>query len=291
MPDILNEMIDRALRHAGKAAVHLSQLRIRVHAAPTELATLVYTPKLCIVLQGTKQVMIGDQVLRYDQASYFVSSFDLPGTGRVVEASQTRPYIGISLALDVASVAALIPRLPPAADCPVQSFGIAPITPRLLDPWCRLLRLLDEPEDAPVLAPLLEREILYRLLREPAGLALRQLASGDSRLSRIRRVIGWLRANYERPLRIEQLAAMAGMSAASFHRHFKMATGTSPLRFQKTFRLQQARQQLLAREKAASVGYAVGYESLSQFNREYARMFGAPPVRDARRIAAARLGS
>ena len=286
MPDMLDEMIDRALHHAGAVAAVLPQLRIQVRPQTTDLTTVVYTPKLCIVLQGAKQVMIGDQVLRYDQASYFVSSFDLPGTGRVVEASPDRPYIGISLAFDMESVTSLIPRLPPVSDCPAQGFGIAPITRALLDPWCRLLRLLDEPEDAPVLAPLLEREILYRLLREPAGLALRQLASGDSQLSRLRRVIGWIRANYEQPLRIEQLAAMAGMSTASFHRHFKTATGTSPLRFQKTVRLQQARLQLLAREKAASVGYAVGYESLSQFTREYARMFGAPPVRDARRIAA-----
>jgi len=290
MQAILDEMIDRVVRHADRPTPIVPRLRMRVRDCPSDHgAATIYVPMVCLVLQGVKQVMIGDQVLRYDPASYFVSSLDLPGRGHVVQASAERPFISVSLALDMEKVAALLPHLPPSADDPARTFATGPVTSRLLDPWRRLLHLLDEPEDAPVLAPLLEREIMYRLLREPAGLALRQLVSADSRLSRIRRVMGWLRRHYNRQLSIEELAGMAGMSTASFHRHFRMATGTSPLQFQKNVRLQQARVQLLAGENAACVGHAVGYESLSQFSREYARMFGAPPVRDARRVSA-RLG-
>lgn len=289
MQTILDEMIDRVVRHADNATGILPRLRMRVRTRPSDPGAAIYVPMVCLVLQGVKQVMIGDQVLRYDPASYFVSSLDLPGRGHVVEASANRPFISVSLAFDMEKVAGLLPHLPPSEAEAARSFGTAPVTPRLLDPWRRLLHLLDEPEDAPVLAPLLEREILYRVLREPPGLALRQLVSIDSRLSRIRGVIGWLRRHYNRPLSIDELAGMAGMSTASFHRHFRMATGTSPLQFQKNMRLQQARVQMLAGENAACVGHAVGYESLSQFSREYARMFGEPPVRDVRRVSA-RLG-
>ncbi|MGE4430992.1 MAG: AraC family transcriptional regulator N-terminal domain-containing protein [Sphingobium sp.] len=286
MQTILDEMIDRVVRHAEDSKGILPQLRLRVRTRPSDPGAAIYVPMVCLVLQGVKQLIIGDQHMRYDSASYFVSSLDLPGRGHVVEASADRPFVSVSLALDMEKVAALLPHLPPSADDAACTFGTAPVTPQVLDPWRRLLHLLDEPEDAPVLAPLLEREILYRLLRGPAGPALRQLVSTDSRLSRIRSVIGWLRRHYNRQLSIDELAGMAGMSTASFHRHFRMATGTSPLQFQKNMRLQKARVQLLAGENAACVGHAVGYESLSQFSREYARMFGAPPVRDVRRVSA-----
>ena len=158
------------------------------------------------------------------------------------------------------------------------------MTPALLDPCCRLLRLLDQPGDAPVLAPLFEREILYRLLRGPQGAALCRLARPDGRLSQVRQATGWIRGHYDQPLRVEHLARMTGMSVASFHRHFRAATGTSPLRYQKSLRLQQARRRLLGEEDATRVGLSVGYGSLSQFSREYTRMFGLPPSRDARRL-------
>jgi transcriptional regulator GlxA family with amidase domain len=158
------------------------------------------------------------------------------------------------------------------------------VTPQLLDPWLRFLSLLDAPQDIPVIAPLLEREILYRLLQGPHGGVLRQIARADSRLCQVRNALAWIRTHYDQALRIGDLARMAGMSAASFHRHFKAATAMSPLQYQKSLRLQHARRLLIANEDAARAGYAVGYESASQFSREYARLFGAPPARDAVRL-------
>ncbi|MDB5468112.1 MAG: transcriptional regulator, partial [Phenylobacterium sp.] len=154
----------------------------------------------------------------------------------------------------------------------------------LVDAWLRLLSLLDRPRDIRVLAPMLEREILYRLLQGPQAEVLRQVARADSRLSRVRRAIAWIRAHYDQQLRIAALAELAGMSPASLHRHFKAVTAMSPLQFQKSLRLQHARRLLMADQDAARAGYAVGYESASQFSREYARLFGAPPTRDAMRL-------
>jgi len=284
MQALLDAMIAQATRHVETYATILPQVRIRVRTRQTTPDTAVYTPMVSLVLQGAKKLMIGNEVIRYDPASYFITAVDLPGQGFVMEASAQAPYISVSLMFDPGQLATLLPDLPPPAERPAPGYGVAPLTTAMLDPWHRLLRLLDEPEDVPALAPLCEREILYRLLREPHGMALRQLARDDSRLSRIRRTIGWIRRHYDQPLRIEHLAEMAGMSIASLHRHFKIATGNSPLQYQKSLRLQQARRRLLAREDATRVGYAVGYESLSQFSREYARMFGEPPLRDARRL-------
>ena len=181
-------------------------------------------------------------------------------------------------------LAALITDLPDRADDNAQAFAVSPVTIDLLDPWLRFMKLLDTPADIPVLAPMLEREILYRLLQGPQGGALRQIARADSRLGQVRRAIAWIRDHYDQALRIEDLAAIAGMSAASFHRHFKAATAMSPLQYQKSLRLQEARRMLVTKQDAARVGYAVGYESASQFSREYARLFGAPPARDAMRL-------
>lgn len=281
-------MIECAIRHvgAGASARVLPRVRIRVRPQTTALDAAIYTPMLCMVLQGAKQVVVGDQVLRYDPATYFISSLDPPGFSRIVEASPERPFVMVSLALDTETLAGSPLDSAPETDRAAPGFAVAPVTASLLDPWRRLLRLLDTPADAPVLAPLYEREILYRLLREPQVPALRQLVRADSRLSRVREVIGWIRLHYNEPLRTERLADMAGMSVASLHRHFKTATGTSPLSFQKSLRLQQAKLQRLANETATRAAYSVGYESLSQFSREYARMFGEPPVRNARLVGA-----
>jgi AraC-like DNA-binding protein len=244
----------------------------------------LYEPMLCLVLQGAKEVMIGDRRLRYDPASYFVASMELPVSGQIVQASGDQPYIAVSLALDWQALAALLPEVPAAAETQSASFGISPLTPELLDPFQRLLALLDNHNDIPVLAPLFEREILYRLLQGPQGGVLRQIALASGRLSQIRQAITWIRKHYDQPLRIDALAGLAGMSTASFHRHFKEATAMSPLQFQKKLRLQHARRLLIADHDAARAAFAVGYESASQFSREYARLFGVPPARDAIRL-------
>ncbi len=167
---------------------------------------------------------------------------------------------------------------------PAAGFAVSPVTPQLLDSWQRMLGLFDTPEDIPVLAPMLEREIIYRLLRGPQGGVLRQAAIVDSRLAKIRSAIGWVREHFDKPMRVDRLADMAGMSLASFHRHFKAVTAMSPLQYQKSLRLQHARQLLISRTDTARAAYSVGYESASQFSREYARMFGTTPSRDAERL-------
>ncbi len=285
---MLDEMIARALRHADDGAVVLPRLQVRVSPHTTRPQAAVHGPMLHLVLQGAKLLAIGDRVLRLDPACCFVNSLDLPASGRVVDAAPGRPFVAMSLSLGLEQLETLLPELPPdpagAAGGLVEGFVAVPVTPALLDPCCRLLRLLDQPGDAPVLAPLIEREILYRLLRGPQGPALCRLARPDGRLSQVRQATGWIRSHYDRPLRVEHLARMTGMSVASFHRHFRAATGTTPLRYQKSLRLQHARRQLLGREDVTRVGHSVGYGSLSQFSREYTRMFGLPPSRDVRRM-------
>ena len=178
----------------------------------------------------------------------------------------------------------------PGTDGPrAQGIGIGPLEADLLDPVLRLLRLLDRPAEAAALAPLVEREILYRLLCGPQGPMLRQIALADSRLSQVARAVAWIRENYHRPLRIDALAALAAMSPATLHRHFRAVTALSPLQYQKQIRLHEARRRMLARDADAQrIGFLVGYDSPSQFSREYARLFGAPPARDAARLRAGR---
>jgi AraC-like DNA-binding protein len=286
MQEQLSQLRELAVRHAGgpRTETAIPRVAINLRREATGLLPGLYTPMLCLVLQGAKEVMIGERRLRYDPASYFIASLDLPASGRIVEASPERPYIAVSLALDREDLVALLPNVPARPEAQAAGFAVSPVTPQLLDPCLRFLGLLDAPQDIPVLAPLLEREILYRLLQGPQGGVLRQFARIDSRLSQVRHAIAWIRTHYDQPLRIGTLAALAGMSAASFHRHFKAATAMSPLQYQKSLRLQQARRLLIANEDASRAGYAVGYESASQFSREYARLFGAPPARDAVRL-------
>jgi AraC-like DNA-binding protein len=286
MREPLTELCALVGRHAvgRRFQTPVPRLIIGISREKTGILPGLYEPMLCLVLQGAKELMIGERKLRYDPASYFIASMELPMSGQIVQASAEEPYIAVSLVLDWQVLAALLPDLPATADVQAASFGVSPLTAQLLDPFHRLLGLLDSPRDIPVLAPLFEREILYRLLQGPQGGVLRQIALASGRLSEIRQAITWIRMHYDRPLRIDALAGLAGMSTASFHRHFKDATAMSPLQFQKNLRLQHARRLLVANHDAARAAFAVGYESASQFSREYARLFGAPPARDATRL-------
>jgi AraC-like DNA-binding protein len=288
MHEQLTQLLGLVARHADgrRTETAIPRVVISTGRAPTGSLPGIFQPMHCLVLQGEKQVMIGDRVLTYDSASYFVASLELPASGRIVRASPERPYIGASLALCQESLAELLPEVPGKRENPTMGFAVSPVTTELLDPWLRMLRLLDTPQDIAVLAPLFEREILYRLLQGPQGGVLRHVASAGGRLSQVRQAIAWIRMHYDQPLRVETLADLAGMSTASFHRHFKAATAMSPLQYQKSLRLQQARRLLIAEDDVSSAGYAVGYESASQFSREYARLFGAPPARDAARLRA-----
>ncbi len=247
-----------------------------------ELAA-VYDPMVNLILQGRKSMTVGDRTLQYDPASYFVMSIDLPAVGSIHAAKTGEPYLAVSLTIDPQVVAAMLAdAAPPDSAVEVKSgFSVASVTPAMLDAWVRMLRLMTCPADIPVLAPAYEREILYRVLQGPHGWMLRDIAMPDTALSRVRLAIQWIRSNFRDQLRVERLAEMAAMSVSAFHRHFKAATAMSPLQFQKQIRLLQARMLLIAgAPTASSVAFDVGYESASQFSREYSRFFGMPPASD-----------
>ncbi len=266
--------------HGDITPTPVPRLILSRSSVTTELSAAMYYPLLCVVAQGRKRIFLGHEEFRYDPNSYLVASVDLPVSGQVIEA----PCLGVTLALDPATLAALLLEMPPASSERTASKAMAvnPLEHDLLDPLVRLLRLLDQPGDIPVLAPLIEREILYRLLCGPRGAMLRQLALPSSQLSQVSRAIHVIRQRYAQQIRVDELARAAGMSATSLHRHFRAVTAMSPLQFHKRIRLQEARRLLLSQDvDAAHVSFDVGYESASQFSREYRRLFGAPPGRDA----------
>ncbi|MGR4865219.1 AraC family transcriptional regulator N-terminal domain-containing protein [Caulobacter sp. LARHSG274] len=277
-------------RHAREGAwpAPVPGLTLFLTSAPTEPMPVVYQPLLCLIVTGAKHTVLGDRIFRYDAGKFLTVSVDLPVSGQVVEG----PYAALSVALDPAKIARLILEAPALA-APVASTALQvnEAGPELLDAILRLLRLLDRPADIPVLAPMLEREVLWRLLQGPSGAMVRQIGLAESRLSQVNRAIQWLQANFAAPMQVEDLARLAGMSPASFHRHFKAVTAMSPLQYQKQLRLQAARTLLLSQPgDVAGAGFSVGYDSASQFSREYARLFGAPPGRDAARLRASPQG-
>ena len=253
---------------------------------PEHQLAAVYDPMVNLILTGSKTMTVGDRTFRYDPATYFVMSVDLPAVGSV-HPSDGDPYLAISLTLQPAIVANLLADLPKPAGGELysQGFSVAPVTPELLDAWVRVLRLMERPNEVAALAPSYEREILFRVLQGPLGWMLRDIATPDTALSRIGIAIQWIRENFAKPLRVEALAEMTALSVSAFHRHFKAVTALSPLQYQKHVRLLRARSLLIAGEgSATSIAFGVGYESPNQFSREYARQFGLPPFRDAARL-------
>ncbi len=291
MNDIL-EMAEIIARHAKSPSMAESLVdglwMIRADE-PTMPVPTVYNASLCIIAQGAKTVALGTQSLHYDASNYLVASVDLPLVGHVVEASPVAPYLCCKIDLDMSVLADLVsaegaavpPGEPPA-------LAIHPSDPELIDAVCRLLRLLDRQETIATLAPLIQREILYRLLTGPHGTMLRHVASGDSHLGRISRAIACIREHYREQLRIAAVASAASMSVSSLHEHFKAVAGMTPLQYQKQLRLQEARRLMVAEgASAGSAGFAVGYDSPSQFSREYRRLFGAPPRTHIEQLLAA----
>lgn len=289
MTEPLQPHIDLALRHArtGMTVTPIPRLEIGVGQATSGMAPCLYRSMICFILQGSKDVAIHDTLFRYDPAQYLISALDLPLSGQIYDADDGRPYIAVSLVLDPALLAEVASSMPPVrdADAPGSGIAINSMTPPLRDTLLRLLALLDTPGDIPVLAPMAERELLYRLLQGPQGRLLRHIARPEGAIGRIRQAVEWIRDHQNKRLRIEALCEASGMSRASLHRHFVALTGLSPVQYQKQLRLQEARQLLLSGDRTASdVAFAVGYESATQFSREYVRQFGAPPVRDVRQI-------
>ncbi len=281
--------------HPGRQATAIDGLTLYHAQHANRPVNTIYRPTLCIVVQGRKQVVLGDRIFAYDASKYLVVTVDLPVSGCIVEASPETPYLGASLDLDPALLADLLISLPRAASCREQrstAMAVSALGEELLDPLARLLAMLDSPNDIAVMAPLIEREIYYRLLQGEQGALLRQVATAGSHLSQIARAIDWIRVNYAEATSIEDLAAHAGMSLTSFHRHFKAVTTMSPLQYRTQFRLQEARRLMLVDEqKAGAVAFNVGYDNPSQFSREYRRMFGLPPAADAARLRRAEVAS
>lgn len=268
--------------HEYQAAV--PGLLLLRHEKPTEPRIGLTEPSICMIAQGAKRIHLEDESFDYDPHNYLLSSVHLPATYQVITASPDEPYLGLVLKFDMRELSQLMidSNLPSPGNRSVdRCMATGEVTLSLLSAFQRLVALLDQPEDIPILAPMLHREILYRLLMGDQGAKLRQIASAGSRSNQVARAIDWLKANYAEQLKVEQLAEMANMSSSSFHNHFRAMTSLSPLQYQKHLRLQEARRLMLAEDlDATRAAYQVGYESSSQFSREYSRLFGAPPLRD-----------
>jgi AraC-like DNA-binding protein len=278
----LAALVARHVPRTGMVNTSIKRLSLFRADEPTVPLPAVYDASLCLIAQGTKCVSLGEQSLVYDAAHYLLVSIDLPLVGHVTQAAPDAPYLCCKLDIDQAVLADLILAeggRAPKADLP--ALAVYRSDDDLIDAACRLMRLLDQPDSIPALAPLIEREILYRLLSGPHGPALRYMAVADSHLNQVSRAIATIRTGFNQPLRIADVATAAGMSPSSLHEHFKAVTKMTPLAYQKQLRLQEARRLMLSKgTTASSAGFAVGYDSPSQFNREYARLFGAPPRRD-----------
>ncbi len=288
-------------RHAPREGIWPTALprvwAIRLDHPGGELAHAVQPAALCVIAQGAKEVRLVEERYVYDAARFMVFTTDLPVSSRVIEATPDRPYLCLRLDFDPAEVAELVARSGPpraaqpsaasseaAAEDTGRGLFVSAVTADMIDASARLMRLLDHPEDHAALAPMAMRELVYRVLRSEQGERLAQVARADSQTQRVHRAIRWLKAHYAQPLRIEALAREAHMSASSLHHHFRALTSMSPLQYQKQLRLQEARRLLVAEGlEVARAGHAVGYESPSQFSREYSRLYGAPPSRDAAR--------
>jgi len=289
----LSMLADILARHTNADGIHESAIRgvglIR-SATPTMPMPVVYEPTLCLVAQGRKQVVLGTTAYVYDAAKYLVASVDLPVMGAVIEASEAKPYLCLRLDLDMTVLSEIAIRHPasePDNGAPPAGITLNETTPELLEAAVRLAGLLDTPRDIDELAPLVVREILYRLLTGPGYGLVRHMAQASSRLNQIARAIVWIRAHYTEAWNIDEVADVAGMSRSNFHAHFKAVTSMSPLEFRTQLRLQEARRIMVAEAMdAASAGFRVGYESPSQFSRDYGRAFGLPPARDALRLRA-----
>lgn len=270
------------------ANVVADNLNFYRHTHPTQPFHGVYSPSICIIAQGAKEVTLAEERFRYDPAHYLICSIDVPVIAQVVEAKPEKPYLGLKLDFDPGLIASVSVEAGIAAgrfESSVRSVDVSKLKGELLDAFVRLVRLVDAPADYRVLSPLTIREIVYRLLICEQGPRLRQMASFGGHANRITKAVQKLRTRFTESISIEELASEFGMSTSSFHQHFKTATSMSPLQFQKLLRLQEARRLLLTEDvDASSAAVRVGYDDASQFTREYKRLFGDAPMRDVARI-------
>jgi AraC-like DNA-binding protein len=284
------ELADRIARATpGDCTVEVQPgLHFRRCSRPTEPLHGFSKPSFCVIAQGSKELVVGDDRFRYDPAHYMISTVELPMIGQVVEASPERPYLGFWLALDPSVVTSVMVEsgvVQRGDGIGVKSIDVSALDASLLDATLRLVRLVDVPAEYHVLAPLVIREIVYRLLNGAQASRMRHLATFGGHAHRMVRAVEKLRKNFNKPLRIDEVARELGMSVSGFHAHFRAVTAMSPLQFQKQLRLQEARRLMLSEDlDAAEAGYRVGYEDASHFSREYKRQFGEPPMRDVERL-------
>jgi AraC-like DNA-binding protein len=282
--EALGKGIARWTDKEGLLVTAISALSLARRDALTEPTSYMYEPSVCVIAQGAKRVLLGDDTYVLDVHHFLITSVDLPTVVQIIQASRERPYLGLILKLDRREMAQLMADSnlpPPRAQQSSRGMAIGEVTLPLLSACQRLIDLLAEPQDIPILAPIIQREIMYRLLVGDQGARLRQIASAGSQSHQIAQAIDWLKSHYTLPLRIDDLAAQIHMSTSTFHHHFRALTAMSPLQYQKWLRLNEARRLMLTeRLDAATAAFQVGYESPSQFSREYSRVFGAPPLRD-----------
>ncbi|WP_372169882.1 AraC family transcriptional regulator N-terminal domain-containing protein [Xanthomonas axonopodis] len=280
----LAQSIAARTRGTGDFDTDITGLGFFRREAPAPASPCIVEPSIVLVAQGAKRMWLGGEAFPYDTSHFLITSLELPADSEVVSASTVKPCLGLTLKLDMRIMAELLAQgsLPPRRDRATgMGAGIGTATSAILAPFARLLELLDEPEAISVLAPLIQREIHYRLLLSDQAAKLRQIVSVDGQGHRIAKAIDWLKLNYAKPLRIEDLAARVQMSTPTFHQHFRQLTAMSPLQYQKWLRLNEAKRLMLNDHlDVSSAAFKVGYESPSQFSREYTRLFGVAPKRD-----------
>jgi AraC-like DNA-binding protein len=288
--ELARKIADRAVAE-GDTSTEIPGLMLYRRSAPTACASAAYEPSLVVFLQGQKRINVGKTTYLCDGSNFLLTSVDLPVVSQVIAATEKEPMLGLLLRLEMPRVREILsqqefhPR-EESADARAMAVGVTSV--ELLDACTRLVGLLDTPQDIPFLSGLIQGEIIYRLLRSPQGKHLRAIATLGEQSHRTAKAVEWLRVNYARPLRVEELATMARMGVSTLHHQFRSLTAMSPLQYQKQLRLHVARERMLNEGlDAASAAFEVGYESASQFNREYSRFFGQPPMRDirARRFA------
>jgi AraC-like DNA-binding protein len=284
----LATIIARFATREGEVPTAISGLFLSRRTSLTQPLHTTQSPCFALVAQGARSLTIAEQIFEYGVGDYLVVALDIPVISRTMRASVDAPLLGFGLTLNSQTLRELVARIditPPEPRGGARCVAVHTASPDVLDATLRLLRLLDRPEDIPAMAPLIEQELLYRLLTGPFGPRLLQLAMTESQSCRIAKAIAWLRVNFAQPLRVDELAERVGMSVSSLHHHFKASTAVTPMQYQKQLRLHEARRLMLLEDfDAGTAGYQVGYQSPSQFSREYRRLYGLSPRRDVERL-------
>ena len=290
---ILAEKIQKWTGDATQFDTEIPGLRLSRWTTPTPPTSYTHNPSICLIAQGKKRVFLGDDSFTYDANHFLISSVDLPITANIMEASEDEPYLGLIMELDLQEISQLIVDSEFSFKTSKEAqkgIAVGELSGSLQDAFIRLMTLLDEPDNIKILAPIIKREIFYRLLMTEQGVRLNQIVTTGSHSHQIAKAIDWLKNNFVKPLSVGDLAAYSGMSKSAFYTHFRSMTSMTPLQFQKKLRLSEARRLMLTENlDAMATTFKVGYESPSQFSREYSRLFGLPPSKDIKALKEANI--